>query len=323
MIKERRASIDGARAILIMLVVIGHVITYANFGWSILPYTLVYCIISSFHMPAFFLLSGTLINEEKLKRMSFFTFLKAKFKTLIIPYIFFELIAILYKKFFLNNQSIYDGFINTITFKCNVGADWFLIAMFIAQIVYYIYIQTNFNKILWYGIVTACFFCMWFIQKDGKWLSMLSRGLTGFAFLFVGNRIKSLYNNKIEKGGTAYLGLVAALICLLICSILCWRVFNNSFFDCVIENPLVFLAGGISGLYIVNSVSQIITCKWLCWLGQNTLIVMGTHQLVLYTIPVDSGFIWVIGVLVLICAIEVPLIFVTNSFCPCLVGKKA
>ena len=49
---------------------------------------------------------------------------------------------------------------------------------------------------------------------------------------------------------------------------------------------------------------------------------MGTHQLVLYTLPEDSNLLWVLGVLCLIATVETVLILATNRFCPVLVGKR-
>lgn len=61
---RRIACIDRTKALLIMLVVLGHVLNYANPGYDILPYMVVQIVISSFHMPAFFMLSGMLADEE-------------------------------------------------------------------------------------------------------------------------------------------------------------------------------------------------------------------------------------------------------------------
>ena len=52
--KERNTEIDNARGILILLVIMGHLLIYANPAYSILPYCLAESYISSFHMPAFF-----------------------------------------------------------------------------------------------------------------------------------------------------------------------------------------------------------------------------------------------------------------------------
>ena len=62
---HRLTYIDTTRAILITLVVLGHVLNYANPQYNIIPYTLAQEWIGAFHMPAFFVLSGLLTDGEK------------------------------------------------------------------------------------------------------------------------------------------------------------------------------------------------------------------------------------------------------------------
>ena len=49
---------------------------------------------------------------------------------------------------------------------------------------------------------------------------------------------------------------------------------------------------------------------------------MGTHQLVLYTVPGNSNPLWVLGVTCLIAAVEAVLILAVNRICPEMVGKR-
>lgn len=83
---KRIQYIDIAKGILIILVVIGHVINF-----NTLPTRLLKVWIYSFHIPAFFIISGILINKSNLVNTSFDVFLKKKILRLIAPYIFFEL----------------------------------------------------------------------------------------------------------------------------------------------------------------------------------------------------------------------------------------
>ena len=317
---KRNIAVDETRAILIILVVFAHVISYANIDWSIRTYIVIFTVISSFHMPAFFFLSGMLINEEKWKNEILVGFLKKKMNALLIPYIFFEFLAIIYKSLILHKQSLSEGIVRMITIRCNVGANWFLPAMFIAQMLYFFYVQTNNSKI-WYFIVCSCLFSMWYIPCDMQWLSTLSRGLTGFGFIFIGQRIKALYSSVDTKEKRFYQKIVISVVVVLMCSVFNYRVCSNSFYDCVMDNPIVFALGGLAGLYAVFCISSLIQWRWLCWLGENTLIIMGTHQLVLYTIPASVSPFWVIGVMAVIFIIEIPLIYITEQYCPMLVGK--
>ena len=69
-------------------------------------------------------------------------------------------------------------------------------------------------------------------------------------------------------------------------------------------------------------VAHLLPWKWLAKIGENALTIMGTHQLVLYTIPGNSSPLWVLGMFCLIAAVEAVLIITINRFCPMLVGKR-
>ena len=145
---KRLTYIDTTRAILITLVVLGHVLNYANPQYDIIPYTLAQEFINAFHMPAFFLLSGLLTDGEKWRGRSASAYFVHKTKTLMVPYLFFECLAILYKHFALNSVSLAEGLRLMLTIRCNVGADWFLPAMFLACALYYLYIRFP-RRIAW------------------------------------------------------------------------------------------------------------------------------------------------------------------------------
>ena len=119
----RIAYIDSTRAILIAMVVLGHILNGANPGYDIIPYTLAQEFMDSFHMPAFFILSGMLLNVKKWHNSGFGKYLLHRAYTLLVPYVFFETLAILYKHFVLGAVSIADGLYLMATVRCNVGAN--------------------------------------------------------------------------------------------------------------------------------------------------------------------------------------------------------
>lgn len=65
MVKERNHSVDAVKGVLIFLVVVGHVLL-GTLDEKILRY-----VIYSFHMPAFFFVSGYLLNVEKLQNQKY------------------------------------------------------------------------------------------------------------------------------------------------------------------------------------------------------------------------------------------------------------
>ena len=78
-IKGKRINyIDTTKAILIIFVVIGHIFLNGK----------IHDFIYTFHIPAFFIISGILFNA---KDKSYFIALKNKIYSLIVPFIFLKL----------------------------------------------------------------------------------------------------------------------------------------------------------------------------------------------------------------------------------------
>lgn len=178
--RKRLEYIDNAKAILIFMVVLGHILNAANPHYSIRPYTYTQAFITSFHMPAFFLITGLLFKNEKWKEQSWGTFLLSRVRSLLIPYLFFETLAIVYLHFVLHSVTLADGLLRMVTFRCNVGADWFLPAMFLANMFYFVTVKYS-NRYLWPVVAAVCFFCTWFLPS-GHWWQVLCRGLFGMSF---------------------------------------------------------------------------------------------------------------------------------------------
>ena len=82
--KTRIDYIDNVKGILILLVVLGHCID----GETYLK-TVIY----SFHMPAFFIISGILLNYSSAVGKNFGAFLLSRIRQLLIPYILFEFLG--------------------------------------------------------------------------------------------------------------------------------------------------------------------------------------------------------------------------------------
>lgn len=148
---KRIDYLDTGKAYLIFLVILGHVLIVLNPSYDKLYITVVEQFICTFHMPAFFIIHGILFNNEKWKEIPAKTFILKRAYSLIIPYLFFEVIGIIWRSIF-QHQSLYDGLLNLLTVRCNVGADWFLIAMFMGSLLFLIYVKHP-NRI--YGVLST------------------------------------------------------------------------------------------------------------------------------------------------------------------------
>lgn len=310
---QRIKYYDTAKGILILLVVIGHILNRANPEYDIKLYSVIQGFILSFHMPAFFIISGLLIKNEKWKDLSFSKFLLNKFKTLIIPYLFFEVIGAIYQTVVLGTQNFFWGIYNLLTVNCNVGANWFLPAMFVSSLLYFLYTKIE-NK--WIGgiFATAFLFSSWVIPNGGLW-ETLARGLMGFSFIYLGNITKSFFDKQTTVTTVISIfttGVLAAASFLWFC---------NDFYTLKVQNPILFALSGLSGCYMIIGISKKIHCKGLNYIGNNTIVILGTHQLVLYTVGASSSILWVIGIFSGIVLLELGLIWVLNKFVPGLIGK--
>lgn len=315
---RRLTYIDTARAILITLVVFGHILNYANPQYDIIPYTLAQEFMNSFQMPAFFILSGMLTDGEKWRSRSVGAYFVHKTRTLLAPYLFFECLAILYKHFVLRSVSLTEGLRLMLTMRCNVGADWFCRRCFWrAHCIISIFTFRAKLHGAW-AARCCCWDCNYLCPRGGgHWRILVFRGILGFVFMLAGNLLKKpLSDFNWWKIGGAFLLTAAASAAFLKFSL------DNSFYSGTLRSPLLYLISGICGTYFVMGIAKWIPWKWPAQIGENALTIMGTHQLVLYTIHGRSSLLWVIGAFLLIAAVEAVLILVINRFCPALVGKR-
>ena len=132
-VKERNTYIDIVKAILIILVIIGHSIQYGS-GSNFIKKELffnnyLFKFIYSFHMPLFIMISGYLsynsINKNKIKDV-----FKSKISTLLIPILIWTIPVLLFK---INEVTTIREFIKLSikTFSTNL---WFLWSVFYINI---------------------------------------------------------------------------------------------------------------------------------------------------------------------------------------------
>lgn len=318
--KERITYYDRARGILILLVVIGHVFIKANPEWSIRPLALACSWIGSFHMPAFFIISGMLFDTDRWRGRTWGAFLLKRLKTLVVPYLFFETVGILYKRFVLRSVTIPEGLLRMITLQCNIGADWFLPAMFFAGILMFVYAKYAADKkplrIAAAVFGAACLFASWAIP-GGTAGDTAIRALLGFEFMLTGHFLKRFFESS------SLLRTIAAFVLTVGMALLAYRFAHNDFYDAVVSIPPLFWASGVAGTYFVLGVSKLINWKWLAWLGENSLTIMGTHQLVIYSFKTCANVLQASLLLLTTAAVEALLIIALNRFCPFLIGKPS
>lgn len=312
---------DTAKAYLILLVVLGHVLIILNPSYEKLYFSAIQSFINTFHMPAFFIINGILFNNEKWEKTSSMIFVKSRVRSLLIPYLFFEIVGISWKMLF-EGQSLMKGIYNFITIRCNVGADWFLPAMFMGSLLFLCYVK-NPVRIGGIAIMMLCFISPIFMAHN-QLTVVLGRAILACGFIMIGNIGKKIFLNEKVKSLPC---MIISLMVTGIMAIIALKFGGNDFYTCIINNPITLVVGGISGTLLILGASQWIGCKMINVIGKHTLTIMGTHQLVIYGLvsimPQMRGGSLVHGLLmtVVIFVFELIAVYIIDLKFPFLVGK--
>ncbi len=322
MSNKRLDYIDIAKAYLIFLVIVGHILIVLNPTYSKMIFSAGESWITTFHMPAFFVIHGMLFKKEKWDEKSFWEFLKKRSYSLIIPYAFFEGLGIICR-FLFYHQSIGDGIYNMITVRCNVGADWFLIAMFMGCIGFW-FVSNYFNHLLSIFIVLLSFSLPLLIS--GNQLSIvLNRGCIAFGFILVGYLGKHIFLDEKVK---SLLWIILSFVITTVIAIINLRWCGNDIYAGWIQNPFTLYFGGTSGTLFILGISQRIKIKGSEIIGKHTLSIMGTHQLIIYALTTCysefySGNLFMgSNMLCAIVILEVPIVYLLDQYLYFFVGKK-
>lgn len=274
--KERVKYYDAAKGVLIILVIIGHVIDLDTCYW-------LRSWIYSFHMPAFFIISGMIYEPNQLSQRTYKEFINKKAKRLLIPYVLFEtagafLIMLCKGTEYLNiNGYLY----NMVTINCNLVVDWFLPTLFFSEILFLFVIKQNpkmrfvlFTLIFVLGLAMPEYF-------HNHYITCIARCFIGCGFMLIG----SCCRNILKK--VSVIWIVSAFGLSLIIA-----YFNGfvSLVGCIYNNPVLYVAGGVLGTVSMLGVSRFIDSKMICEIGKNSLIIMGTHLMILQMVQYALGW---------------------------------
>lgn len=323
MIKRNR-SLDIIKGIGIIFVFLGH---NRTIGKEYISY------IFSFHMPLFFFISGMLFKKTE----GFLIFLRNKVKTLIVPYFSFWIIGYIfyglelrYKGNF-NLEKYIDYFINNILWGLKYKATglWFLLVLFIVNIVFYIVLNKNDNKLRLMIKLLPFSFIGVLTQILG-----IHKGLFRWPTVFIAVTIfgvgyllkEKIINHKFS---------LSQVLGLLIIGFLFYKINGHiSMASNRYHNVVFFYISSISsilGLYGISS--YIYKDSILEFVGKNSLIYFALCDGLIkryVLIPLTkrgffiqsenlfTGFIWVTFQIV----IGSLVVLIINKYFPILVGKK-
>lgn len=329
-IKQRLTYIDIARAIGILFVVLGHVNQFYRDSQGIEnSQTLIF--IYAFHMPLFFILSGILFSEKTFHELSFFDFLIKKVKALLVPYLFLDITAGLYETVISSKiqiSSIAEVVKNTLTLHCNVGANWFISALFIGEIFLYFFLK-YYRSIYKYIVWIPFLIIPLYYPFSTHWINVFVRGVIAFTFMLVGYYLKDYYKSDVNKRWDVIIlsGTLTYVIAMLNGQI--------DFWCSKVGTPILCMIGGLIGAYWVIGLSKNIKSKILVFIGQNTMTMMGTHMIMFRIvwnlcsikffniIPLLTANVYgEILIFILIIAANLPIMYVYDRYLPFLIGKR-
>lgn len=271
---DRVAFIDTSKGIGILMVVYQHVL------FALIPNALIvhrsYEVITSFHMPLFFILSGYFwSNKSDLK-----SFVSKKIKTLLIPfgcfYIFTSYglgkLAQIYGISLSNNECNWDDFISKESFPN--GPIWFLLSLFIACCYYYVINRIGRKwLIVSFLSVTIGFGGYLCFRLNVNLPMFLDTSMVGCLFLWIGNAMGKV--NLLSKLNASYWLILILGIITYLCApyvVMMVNAYSGSF--------LVFVLTSITGTLFVSIMSKKISCDKLNYYGRYSIIILCTHNVI-------------------------------------------
>lgn len=274
---QRDNSIDIAKTIGIILVVLGH----TDFPYSQLVY--------QFHLPLFFFLSGAVFDEKKMENMKQFVF--KKFKGLYWPFVKFELLFLfLHNAFseigFYSNASGIKEYYNSKDFGIMIlkiltmgggeqlaGPLWFLISSLEIVLIFALLLKI-FKSVKKYADGFLLLFCLllYYIGCYTNLPRMLSQSLIGLLFFCCGY----VYRKNKEKIALNGLALLIAAIVVLVC-------YKFNYVDISrleITHKWMLIVSGLAGTYCVlfaaKKLEKTRNSFWV-YCGKNSIYILLLH----------------------------------------------
>ena len=315
--QERLDYIDISRGILIILVVVAHI-------WQ---RGFITDLINCFHMPAFFTISGILTSYTKSYQKHYRVFVLSRFRTMIVPFIFFEIWAcVSYTLQYGANQNIFGFTYNTLTLHFNNTVMWFLFVLICIELLFVALKKLIKNDRVIIVLVVFLQIVSILLPNDNLYIYYIIRICKNFTFFAVG-----FYGVKLWSKTNIFVLCGSAVI-----------LFGRAYFlneltkyNLFLRNVL-YLIAAFSGTYLVIQLGKNI-CRlhylrrFLEYFGKNTICVFGTQNS--YYVPIGrkmgiSDFAHTtllkgLFILTVTLLLEVLTIYILNKWVPFLVGKKS
>ena len=283
---KRTAYFDNAKAILIYLVVLGHLLSgYLNQNHYL---DTLYLAIYLFHMPAFILISGHF--SKKIKSLGD---IKKISKTLLIPYIIFQILYSLYYK-----EVFGDGV--EIDFFEPRYALWFLLSMIMWKIMLWIF--SGHKAMIFVSIFVSLI--VGYISDVNEWLS-LSRTFFFFPFFLIGYHLERENFAKMKNKWNIRVSILLAIGLVLFVYLYGDTGWKEWFFGRIPYQEIsngIFETGAISRIfiYVLMMISTYIFLTLVpkgnqryTSIGTKTLCVYLLHLFIIRAFKETEIYIWI------------------------------
>lgn len=337
---KRILWIDYAKSICIYLVLLGH--AHASQPVTDFIYT--------FHMPLFFFLSGCLFSFEK--HPNFKEFAIKRFKGLMVPYLWINLITYLFWLFAGRNFGE-DATISTTWYSPIIGIllgyskqmihntpMWFFICLYFLEIFYYLLfkpLQKKSKSIkISVLIVIAVIGYTNYAYNPYTLPFCLGTAIVGMVFYGIGNLI--VHNIQITK-----IKLLHIILVFLTMGIVIFIAHENGYIIMATNNYnnyILFFIGSFAGICMINLSSNFLSLKpvfqnIIIYISKNTLIINSFHLLTfsflkgimvfVFHIPVETLYGKIVPniVFALVSLFScLPIAYIINKHFPFIIGKK-
>lgn len=340
--RKRLTYLDMAKGIGIFLVILGHIeyIREDTLKW-----------ISSFHMPLFFVIGGILAYEKREEGRPLFSALAARARGTLVPYAAFTIMLLtmntlehLLEPGALSGAQLARQYVDAAT-GYGIHILWFLPAYFTAGAIFLLlerglrHVSRNLAVLLLavgaYG-VTVIFRLDQYAVTDLSLagfagmdlLITLLRGILAMPFLLIGWYLGAFYGRLPRKAFPvlALLLIPGGILALHL------SVFDLHY---LYVEPWHYLAAFLSCAGLTALMRALPAIRPLAWLGRNSLVIMCTHAAFFVVYYVSLGMFFIdnriplpqpvfnLGVAVLVCAAEIPVVLMFNRYFGYLLGRKS
>ncbi|MDR3594806.1 acyltransferase family protein [Clostridium sp.] len=283
MINEKQSKIINImKGIGILMVMLGH----RSLPNIIVKYIYV------FHMPLFFVISGYLFDVRRYNDNR--SFIIKKGRSLLQPYCCFWIISLIVQALASNANILpkieYGQLINSFFYITQKGIWngplWFLVCLFVVEIIYFLLVKRFGNDYL--KLYIMIFFIIGLLLSKVNLVLpfKIDVAFTGLVFFTLGNMVReyglSVRTNKKQD---------MIIFCITTVIVFMTAIFFNpvivSMMVCQYGNYIIFIITSIIGVISIYYIAKIIReFKLLEFIGSNSLVIMSLH-FIIYLVILD------------------------------------